>query len=177
MTCGPSWRLACHLAVRPSQARRKGSSKEAFCHSWLRPYIHINPKHMTKPASSQPEGPEAFTYLLVTLHRAAALLRLGTRRALVVHSHGLDELTPLGDAEILEVTPAGTRTYRCLPGTALRVFSGCLVFYSLDYRVVWHSHGLDTVTRRSWRSRRRGRAAAYRCSARPAIRMWIRVES
>ena len=44
---------------------------------------------------------------------AAALLRLGTRRALVVHSHGLDELTPLGDADVLEVTPAGTRTYRC----------------------------------------------------------------
>ena len=43
---------------------------------------------------------------------AAALQRLGTRRALVVHSHGLDELTPLGDAEILEVTSAGTRSYR-----------------------------------------------------------------
>lgn len=43
---------------------------------------------------------------------AATLQRLGTKRALVVHSHGLDELTPMGDAEILEVTPSGTRSYR-----------------------------------------------------------------
>lgn len=43
---------------------------------------------------------------------AATLQRLGTKRALVVHSHGLDELTPMGDAEILEVTPNGTRSYR-----------------------------------------------------------------
>ena len=47
---------------------------------------------------------------------AATLQRLGTKRALVVHSHGLDELTPMGDAEILEVTPTGTRSYRCWPG-------------------------------------------------------------
>ena len=54
---------------------------------------------------------------------ASALQRLGTKRALVVHSHGLDELTPMGDAELLEVTPQGTRSYRqhtsslatCLP--------------------------------------------------------------
>ena len=43
---------------------------------------------------------------------ASALQRLGAKRALVVHSHGLDELTPLGDAELLEVTPHGTRRYR-----------------------------------------------------------------
>ena len=43
---------------------------------------------------------------------AAALQQLGARRMLVVHSHGLDELTPIGDAEVLEVTAAGTRTYR-----------------------------------------------------------------
>lgn len=43
---------------------------------------------------------------------ASALQRLGTKRALVVHSHGLDELTPMGDAELLEVTPQGTRSYR-----------------------------------------------------------------
>jgi anthranilate phosphoribosyltransferase len=48
---------------------------------------------------------------------ASTLQRLGVKRALVVHSHGLDELTPLGDAEVLEVTPGGTRTYRC-PGAA-----------------------------------------------------------
>ena len=44
---------------------------------------------------------------------ASTLQRLGTKRALVVHSHGLDELTPMGDAELLEVTPQGTRAYRC----------------------------------------------------------------
>jgi anthranilate phosphoribosyltransferase len=43
---------------------------------------------------------------------ASALQRLGSKKALVVHSNGLDELTPLGDSEILEVTPAGTRSYR-----------------------------------------------------------------
>jgi len=43
---------------------------------------------------------------------ATTLQRLGTKRALVVHSHGLDELTPMGDAELLEVTPQGTRSYR-----------------------------------------------------------------
>ena len=43
---------------------------------------------------------------------ASTLQRLGTKRALVVHSHGLDELTPMGDAELLEVTPQGTRSYR-----------------------------------------------------------------
>ena len=50
---------------------------------------------------------------------ATTLQRLGTKRALVVHSHGLDELTPMGDAELLEVTPQGTRTYRSAgPGSA-----------------------------------------------------------
>ena len=43
---------------------------------------------------------------------ASTLQRLGTKRALVVHSHGLDELTPMGDAELLEVTPQGTKSYR-----------------------------------------------------------------
>ncbi len=43
---------------------------------------------------------------------ATTLQRLGAKRALVVHSHGLDELTPMGDAELLEVTPQGTRSYR-----------------------------------------------------------------
>lgn len=35
---------------------------------------------------------------------AAALQRLGITKALVVHSMGLDELTPLGDADIVEVS-------------------------------------------------------------------------
>lgn len=43
---------------------------------------------------------------------ASTLQRLGAKRALVVHSNGLDELTPLGDSEILEVTSGGTRSYR-----------------------------------------------------------------
>ena len=34
---------------------------------------------------------------------AAALQRLGITKALVVHSQGLDELTPLGDADVVEV--------------------------------------------------------------------------
>ncbi|KAK9853623.1 hypothetical protein WJX84_001684 [Apatococcus fuscideae] len=46
---------------------------------------------------------------------AAALQGLGTRRALVVHSGGLDELTPLADADVLEVTPAGTRSFKVEP--------------------------------------------------------------
>ena len=36
---------------------------------------------------------------------------LGTKKALVVHSGGLDELTPLADADVLEVTPEGTRSF------------------------------------------------------------------
>ena len=34
---------------------------------------------------------------------AASLQRLGISKALVVHSMGLDELTPLGDADVVEV--------------------------------------------------------------------------
>jgi anthranilate phosphoribosyltransferase len=43
---------------------------------------------------------------------AETLQRLGVRKALVVHSMGLDELTPMGDADVLEVSSAGTRAYR-----------------------------------------------------------------
>lgn len=42
---------------------------------------------------------------------ADALLRLGVQKALVVHSQGLDELTPMGPADVLEVTPAGVTSY------------------------------------------------------------------
>ena len=35
------------------------------------------------------------------------LQRLGVRKALVVHSQGLDELTPMGPADVVEVTQQG----------------------------------------------------------------------
>lgn len=41
--------------------------------------------------------------------------KLGVKKALVVHSMGLDELTPLGDASVVEVTPGGVRRYRLDP--------------------------------------------------------------
>ncbi|KAK9803191.1 hypothetical protein WJX73_000329 [Symbiochloris irregularis] len=42
---------------------------------------------------------------------ADALLQLGVQKALVVHSQGLDELTPMGPADVLEVTPQGVTSY------------------------------------------------------------------
>lgn len=36
-----------------------------------------------------------------------ALQRLGVKKALVVHSSGLDELTPMGPADVVEVTQQG----------------------------------------------------------------------
>ena len=42
----------------------------------------------------------------------ATLQKLGIRKALIVHSHGLDELTPMGDAHVVEVTPSTTTSYR-----------------------------------------------------------------
>ncbi|GIL72505.1 hypothetical protein Vretimale_4293 [Volvox reticuliferus] len=38
---------------------------------------------------------------------AGSLLRMGVRKALVVHSMGLDELTPMGPADVVEVTEGG----------------------------------------------------------------------
>ena len=35
--------------------------------------------------------------------------RLGVKKALVVHSSGLDELTPMGPADVVEVTQLGER--------------------------------------------------------------------
>ena len=71
---------------------------------------------------------------------ATTLQRLGAKRALVVHSHGLDELTPMGDAELLEVTPQGTRSYRrVLPSPA----SCLLILFDEDHadmsRLGWNS--------------------------------------
>jgi len=63
-------------------------------------------------------NPAGAKYALVGVYSTAvsrkmadALMRLGTKKALVVHSHGLDELTPMGDADVLEVTEAGVRQY------------------------------------------------------------------
>lgn len=44
----------------------------------------------------------------------ATLQELGIEKALIVHSHGLDELTPMGDAHIVEVTQDRTTSYRCI---------------------------------------------------------------
>ncbi|KAG2446145.1 hypothetical protein HXX76_000742 [Chlamydomonas incerta] len=38
---------------------------------------------------------------------AGSLLRMGVQKALVVHSMGLDELTPMGPADVVEVTAGG----------------------------------------------------------------------
>jgi anthranilate phosphoribosyltransferase len=40
---------------------------------------------------------------------------LGMKKALVVHSMGLDELTPMGPADIVEVTPRGIKEYSLDP--------------------------------------------------------------
>lgn len=41
--------------------------------------------------------------------------RLDVTKALVVHSMGLDELTPIGPAEVIEVTTSGTHAYTVHP--------------------------------------------------------------
>ena len=46
---------------------------------------------------------------------ADSLMKLGMKKALVVHSMGLDELTPAGPADVVEVTPSGTRSYTFEP--------------------------------------------------------------
>ncbi|KXZ56461.1 hypothetical protein GPECTOR_1g412 [Gonium pectorale] len=43
---------------------------------------------------------------------AGSLLRMGVRKALVVHSMGLDELTPMGPADVVEVTAGSDRLSR-----------------------------------------------------------------
>ncbi|PSC73271.1 anthranilate phosphoribosyltransferase [Micractinium conductrix] len=46
---------------------------------------------------------------------ADSLQRLGVRKALVVHSAGLDELTPMAPADVVEVTQQGKRSYSIEP--------------------------------------------------------------
>lgn len=45
----------------------------------------------------------------------AAPVQVGMEKALVVHSAGLDELTPMAPADIYEVTPQGARSYTLDP--------------------------------------------------------------
>ena len=46
---------------------------------------------------------------------ASARQKLGHQKSIVVHSMGLDEITPLGPATVLEVTPAGIKNYTFEP--------------------------------------------------------------
>ena len=57
----------------------------------------------------------------------ATLQRLGIQKALIVHSHGLDELTPMGDAHVVEVTPDTIKSYRWSLSCVLSLLptSGC----------------------------------------------------
>ncbi|EFN52082.1 hypothetical protein CHLNCDRAFT_27114, partial [Chlorella variabilis] len=45
----------------------------------------------------------------------ASGMRLGVKKALVVHSSGLDELTPMGPADVVEVTQQGKHSYSLEP--------------------------------------------------------------
>eukprot|EP01023_Acetabularia_acetabulum_P017005 TRINITY_DN18430_c0_g1_i12.p1 TRINITY_DN18430_c0_g1~~TRINITY_DN18430_c0_g1_i12.p1 ORF type:complete len:404 (-),score=95.41 TRINITY_DN18430_c0_g1_i12:1055-2197(-) len=44
-----------------------------------------------------------------------ALMRVGCKKALIVHSMGLDELTPLGPASVVEVSSSGVKSYQTDP--------------------------------------------------------------
>lgn len=46
---------------------------------------------------------------------AEAVQTVGVKRALVVNSMGIDELTPCGPSEVIEVTPTGMRRYNMEP--------------------------------------------------------------
>lgn len=46
---------------------------------------------------------------------ADSFMRLGMKKALIVHSMGLDELTPCGPADVMEVTKEGVKTYTFEP--------------------------------------------------------------
>jgi len=46
---------------------------------------------------------------------ADALQRTGMKKALVVHSAGMDELTPIHPADIFEVSPTGRKRYQLDP--------------------------------------------------------------
>lgn len=51
----------------------------------------------------------------ISMLMAQALQQLGTKKALVVHSQGMDELTPMGCADVVEVTQDNIRRYSLEP--------------------------------------------------------------
>ena len=51
----------------------------------------------------------------ISMLMAEAFQQLGTRKALIVHSQGMDELTPMGDADVVEATQDSVRRYRLEP--------------------------------------------------------------
>lgn len=69
---------------------------------------------MLNPAQAPYALVGVFSEELVDL-MANTLLELGTKRSLVVHQSGLDELTTMAPAEVTEVTPAGVRKYMIEP--------------------------------------------------------------
>ena len=58
---------------------------------------------------------------------AAALQRLGLAKALVVHSQGLDELTPMGDADIVEVGRLIRRKFSQMPQISMNYLTYSLI--------------------------------------------------
>ncbi len=67
-------------------------------------------------------NPAGTDYLMMGVYKpefvrvvAETLFRLGTKRSLVYHSHGLDELTCLGPTEALLVTEKGIETFKIDP--------------------------------------------------------------
>ena len=64
-------------------------------------------------------NPASTKYSLIGVYSPAlspllgsTLQMLGIEKALIVHSQGLDELTPMGDADVVEVSPKDTKSYR-----------------------------------------------------------------
>lgn len=51
----------------------------------------------------------------ISMLMAEALQQLGTKKALVVHSQGMDELTPMGSADVVEATPNHVKRYTLEP--------------------------------------------------------------
>lgn len=68
----------------------------------------------TRPACNQLCATDVSTHC-VRSDGAARVQKLGMRKALVVHSMGLDELTPMGPADVVEVSSSGISEYSLDP--------------------------------------------------------------